>query len=102
PWRRGVSTRVEAGAPPLVRRAPALHADHRDAPGTARGHAGRRQRARRGRLVRGDLGRRLSLGAATLRARAGAAGSVGEEKGVGWRARIRTWNPLIQSQVLYR
>jgi hypothetical protein len=20
----------------------------------------------------------------------------------GWRARIRTWNPLIQSQVLYR
>ena len=22
--------------------------------------------------------------------------------GVGWRARIRTWNPLIQSQVLYR
>jgi hypothetical protein len=21
---------------------------------------------------------------------------------VGWRARIRTWNPLIQSQVLYR
>ncbi len=39
--------------------------------------------------------------------------SVGEESrltrgratlpgGVGWRARIRTWNPLIQSQVLYR
>ena len=23
-------------------------------------------------------------------------------RGVGWRARIRTWNPLIQSQVLYR
>ena len=23
-------------------------------------------------------------------------------QGVGWRARIRTWNPLIQSQVLYR
>src|SRR4029079_6750636 len=23
-------------------------------------------------------------------------------EGVGWRARIRTWNPLIQSQVLYR
>ena len=21
---------------------------------------------------------------------------------IGWRARIRTWNPLIQSQVLYR
>ena len=33
---------------------------------------------------------------------AAARGRTTLPEGVGWRARIRTWNPLIQSQVLYR
>ena len=31
-----------------------------------------------------------------------ASAHAGCDLGSGWRARIRTWNPLIQSQVLYR
>ena len=61
--------------------------------------------AGRGGVVPRDRGRRLPVGATPVRAHAGTRGRVGLRAaghGVGWRARIRTWNPLIQSQVPYR
>ena len=44
--------------------------------------------------------RRSSTSATALRASSGRVASP--DRGVGWRARIRTWNPLIQSQLSYR
>ena len=69
----------DAGRRQLVRPEPALHADHRDGAGPPAGDPDRQQRAPRRRLVRRDLDRRLSLGAAALRPRSGGVGTASSE-----------------------
>ena len=62
---------LDAGSAALVRRQPAVHADHRDGAPTAPRRRGRNDRADRRRLVRRDHGRGLHLGEEVVRARSG-------------------------------
>ena len=68
PEQRVRADRVPAGTAGLVRRAPAVHADHRDGPRAAARHSDRDRRDGRGRVVRRDLGRQLPVGAQAVRA----------------------------------
>ena len=68
---------LDAGWHQLVRREPALHADHRDGPRPPARHTDRQQRPAGCRLVRRDLGLWVPVGAAAVRPRSKAVGGVG-------------------------